>query len=149
MYRGSEAGTRGAVQATSSLYALMKDIGRALRRIEATLDGPRRPSKFDEGTFAFGEGVVNRDRFAYISKRGEFIRLSPRELMLLEMFVEHPNDVLSRDMLLSRLWGIDFYGNTRTLDQHVSRLRQKLGPDGDKIVTMSRIGYAYEPESVS
>ena len=68
------------------------------------------------------------------------------EKELLEMFAEHPNEVLPRDMLLSRLWGIDYYGNTRTLDQHIVRLRQKLGADGMHIVTISRVGYAYENE---
>ena len=72
------------------------------------------------------------------------MRLSPRELKLLELFADHPNEVLARDMLLSRLWGIDYYGNTRTLDQHIGRIRQKLGADGTRIVTVSRVGYAYD-----
>ena len=86
---------------------------------------------------------MSRRKFAYISKRNRFVRLSPRELTLLEIFAEHPNEVLARDMLLSRLWGIDYYGNTRTLDQHIGRLRQKLGTDGARIVSVSRVGYAY------
>ena len=45
-------------------------------------------------------------------------------------------EVLARDMLLSRLWGIDYYGNTRTLDQHIGRIRQKLGADGARIITL-------------
>ena len=89
---------------------------------------------------------MDRKRFGYVNWRNEFVRLSPRELMLLEMFAERPNEVLARDMLLSRLWGIDYYGNTRTLDQHIGHLRQKLGADGMRIVTVSRIGYAYEAE---
>ena len=100
----------------------------------------------DEDTFAFGGGRVNRRRFAFISRKKEFVRLSPRELTLLELFAEHPNEVLSRDMLMSRLWGVDFYGNTRTLDQHVNRVRQKLGADGARIITFSRVGYAYESD---
>ena len=46
-------------------------------------------------------------------------------------------------MLLSRLWGIDYYGNTRTLDQHIGHIREKLGGDGARIVTVPRVGYAY------
>ena len=129
----------------SSLRNVLEDLGRRLSRIEAALrDGP--PPSPDTDTFAFGGGRVNRRRFAFISKKNEFVRLSPRELTLLEMFAEHPNEVLTRDMLMSRLWGVDFYGNTRTLDQHVNRLRQKLGSDGARIVTFSRVGYAYESD---
>ena len=131
-------------QAPVSLEGVLEDLGRRLSRIEAALHKGMRAADADDGEFAFGEGKVSRRRFVYISKRNRFVRLSPRELALLEMFVEHPNEVLPRDMLLSRLWGIDYYGNTRTLDQHVGRLRQKLGADGMRIVTVSRVGYAYD-----
>ena len=128
-----------------SLLTVLADLGRRLSRIEAALrDGMHATT--DEDTFAFGTGRVNRRRFAYISRKNELVRLSPREMLLLEMFADHPDEVLSRDMLLSRLWGVDFYGNTRTLDQHIGRLRQKLGPDGTRIITVSRVGYAYESD---
>ena len=129
----------------SSLRSVLEDFGRRLSRIEAALRDRMRPAP-DEDTFAFGGGRVNRRRFAFISRKKEFVRLSPRELTLLEMFAEHPNEVLTRDMLMSRLWGVDFYGNTRTLDQHVNRVRQKLGADGARIITFSRVGYAYESD---
>ena len=129
----------------SSLRSVLEDLGRRLSRIEAALRDGMRPAS-DEDSFAFGGGRVNRRRFAFIGRKNEFVRLSPRELTLLEMFAEHPNEVLTRDMLMSRLWGVDFYGNTRTLDQHVNRIRQKLGPDGARIVTFSRVGYAYESD---
>ena len=129
----------------SSLRNVLEDFGRRLSRIEAALRDRMRPAS-DEDSFAFGAGRVNRRRFAFISRKKEFVRLSPRELALLEMFVEHPNEVLSRDMLMSRLWGVDFYGNTRTLAQHVNRVRQKLGTDGARIITFSRVGYTYESD---
>lgn len=131
-------------QAPASLESVLEDLGRRLSRIEAELRKGARAADAEESVFAFGEGRVNRRKFAYISKRRAFVRLSPRELALLELFADHPNEVLPRDMLLSRLWGIDYYGNTRTLDQHVGRLRQKLGADGMRIVTVSRVGYAYD-----
>ena len=129
----------------SSLRKVLEDLGRRLSRIEVVLRGGTRPEA-DEESFAFGRGRVDRRRFGFIGRRNEFVRLSPRELMLLEIFAEHPNEVLARDMLLSRLWGIDYYGNTRTLDQHIGRLRQKLGTDGMRIVTVSHVGYAYESD---
>ena len=127
-----------------SLWVVLEELGKRLTRIEAALRCGA-AAEDEDGAFAFGEGMVNRRRFAYVGKRGTSIRLSPRELGLLEMFADHPNDVLGRDVLLSRLWGIDYYGNTRTLDQHVARLRQKLGTDGECIVTINRVGYAYQP----
>ena len=133
-------------QSPTSLEGVLEDLGRRLSRIEAALRKGMRAADADDGEFAFGEGKVSRRGFVYISKRNRFVRLSPRELALLEMFVEHPNEVLTRDMLMSRLWGVDFYGNTRTLDQHVNRVRQKLGTDGARIVTFSRVGYAYESD---
>ena len=128
----------------SSLRTALEHLERRLTRVEAALRGGARPALANKDAFAFGTGTVSRKRFGYFNRYNEFIRLSPRELMLLEMFADHPNEVLARDMLLSRLWGVDYYGNTRTLDQHVGRLRQKLGPDGARIVAVSRVGYAYE-----
>ena len=128
----------------SSLRTTLEHLERRLSRIEVALREGLRPAVTGEESFAFGTGTVSRKRFGYINRHNEFVRLSPRELMLLGMFAEHPNEVLARDMLLSRLWGVDFYGNTRTLDQHIGRLRQKLGTDGARIVSVSRVGYAYE-----
>lgn len=136
-------------QAPASLEGVLEDLGRRLSRIEAALRKGMFVADADNGEFAFGEGKVSRRRFAYISKRNRFVRLSPRELALLEMFVDHPNEVLPRDMLLSRLWGIDYYGNTRTLDQHIGHIRQKLGADGARIITVSRVGYAYDDGSMA
>ena len=130
-------------QAPASLEGVLEDLGRRLSRIEAELRKGARAADAEESVFAFGEGRVNRRKFAYISKRRAFVRLSPRELALLELFADHPNEVLPRDMLLSRLWGIDYYGNTRTLDQHIGHIREKLGGDGALIVTVPRVGYAY------
>ena len=145
MYKGTLE-MKEAAPIPSPLRTLLEHLERRLSCIEVALHERRRATSADEESFAFGKGVVDRKRFGYINGRHEFVRLSPRELMLLEMFAEHPNEVLRRDMLLSRLWGIDYYGNTRTLDQHIVRLRQKLGADGMYIVTIPRVGYAYENE---
>ena len=144
MYKVASLSNETAVE--KSLWSVLEEFGKRLSRIEAALQYGAQV-KDEEDTFAFGEGMVNRRRFTYTGKRGESVRLFPRELKLLEMFVEHPYDVLDRDMLLSRIWGIDYYGNTRTLDQHVSHLRRKLGTDGECIVTINRVGYAYQPQN--
>ena len=132
------------------LWAALKELSRRLARIEDALRHV--PSGNDDAEetgqdFRFGDGTVSRSRFAYVNTCGECVSLSRREVELLEMFAGSPDEVLSRGMLLDRLWGIDFYGNTRTLDQHIARLRRKLGADGGAIVTVSRVGYAYRPDS--
>ena len=139
-------GLRGETAVEKSLWSVLEELGRRLSRIEAALQSGA-PAKNDEDSFAFGEGRVNRRRFTYVGKRGESVRLFPRELKLLEMFADNPYDVLERDMLLSRIWGIDYYGNTRTLDQHIGHLRRKLGSDGEYIVTINRVGYSYQPQN--
>ena len=67
--------------------------------------------------------------------------------MLLRFFFLHPNEVLSRDQLLNAVWGIDYYGTTRTLDQHIAQLRKKIEPNPSKpsfIKTVHRVGYKYK-----
>ncbi len=74
--------------------------------------------------------------------------ISAKELKLLQVFHSHPNEVLTRDQLLNKVWGIDYFGTTRTLDQHVAKLRKKIEPDPKNpciITTVHGIGYRYEP----
>jgi DNA-binding response OmpR family regulator len=67
------------------------------------------------------------------------------EYELLRFFVTHPNRVFSREALLSRVWGYDFYGETRTVDVHVRRVRAKLGVEhATRILTVRSVGYRFE-----
>lgn len=118
-------------------------VGELRARVNAGLRRTRALEEEDKKRFAFGTGMVDVKGFAFIDSRNRSVRLSPREVMMLRMFAEHPGEVLSRDCLLNRLWGVDYYGNTRTVDQHLARLRQKLGRDADRIETVTRIGYMY------
>ena len=75
------------------------------------------------------------------------IDLSDREIQLLKYFYSHPREVLSRDRLLNAVWGIDYFGTTRTLDQHVAQLRKKIEQDPRRpkvITTVHGVGYRYE-----
>jgi len=67
--------------------------------------------------------------------------LSDKEMKLLLQFHQHRGEVLTREALLNAVWGITYFGNTRTLDQHVAQLRKKLGPAGSLIQTLHGIGY--------
>jgi DNA-binding response OmpR family regulator len=75
--------------------------------------------------------------------RGQPLVLTPREFDLLSFFARHPGRVLSRDELLRKVWGYDYLGETRTVDVHVRRLRQKLGDAHHTIETVLGSGYKW------
>lgn len=80
------------------------------------------------------------------------LELSAREVELLREFAEHPDEVLTRDELLNRVWGMEYYGTTRTLDQHIAQLRKKIEPDRKEpqfIQTVHGVGYRYVPLSTN
>lgn len=78
-----------------------------------------------------------------VTKSGEAVALQPLEFDLLVKIVKFKNCTMSRERLLSEIWGVDFAGGTRTVDTHVASLRKKLGLEG-VIVTVTRIGYRLE-----
>ena len=78
-----------------------------------------------------------------VTLNGKPVAMSPKEFELLRVFLQNQDLARSRDKLLSLVWGYDFAGETRTVDIHVQRLRQKLGLSG-KLVTLPRIGYRLE-----
>lgn len=75
---------------------------------------------------------------------GEEIQLSPKEYELLLYFIENINIALSRDKILDGVWGIDYYGDLRTVDTHVKRLREKLAQKAYMITTVRGSGYKFE-----
>lgn len=76
-----------------------------------------------------------------ISAGGEIIALTLKEFELLKRLLQNPDTVLTRENLLTEIWGYDYYGETRTVDVHVRTLRQKLGEYGDRIETVRGMGY--------
>lgn len=75
---------------------------------------------------------------------GDRIELTPKEYDLLFYMVKNKNIALSRDKLLSDIWGYDFFGDDRTIDTHIKNLRNNLGPYRDHIVTLRGVGYKFE-----
>ena len=72
---------------------------------------------------------------------GEEVRLTAKEFLLLQYLLQHKGRVLSRDLLLSDVWGYQYTGGTRTVDVHIRRLREKLPPLSDAIETIKQFGY--------
>ena len=81
-----------------------------------------------------------------VSVDGKRIELTPKEYELLFYLIENRNIALSRDKLLSDIWGYDFFGDDRTIDTHIKNLRNNLGPYRDYIVTLRGVGYKFEFE---
>ncbi len=95
--------------------------------------------------FKLGAAEIDRRKFS-ACVAGQTTALTARELKLAEVFAAHPGEVLTRDALLNAVWGVDYFGTTRTLDQHVAQLRKKIEGDGGAsaaIVTVHGVGYRY------
>jgi DNA-binding response OmpR family regulator len=115
-----------------------------LARIRAVL---RRSG--DEGAriIRFGETEIDVERRA-VTRKGKEIKVTPAEYNLLVFFVQNADRVLSRDLILNSVWGYEYYPNTRTVDAHVVRLRQKFEeePVAPKhFVTVHGVGYRFVP----
>ncbi|MDO4322219.1 MAG: response regulator transcription factor [Lachnospiraceae bacterium] len=109
-----------------------------LVRLEKVLE--RHPSRQETITI---KNVRINPNSRTVLKDGQEISLTPMEYDCLMMLVRHKNMALTRDQLLTALWGFDFEGETRTVDAHVGRIRKKLD-FGDVIKTIPRIGYRLE-----
>ena len=109
-----------------------------LARIEVAL------RRRDKGDKVLKYGPIQQDLGSHtVTLNGEPVALSPKEFDLLQVFLQHQNLALSRDKLLAMVWGYEYTGESRTVDIHVQRLRQKLGLTGC-LVTLPRIGYRLE-----
>jgi two-component system response regulator VanR len=79
-----------------------------------------------------------------ITVEDKAVDLNKKEWDLFTLFVTHPNRLFSRDDLLNRVWGYDYFGDARTVDTHIKRLRKKLGPASTYIKTVFKEGYKFE-----
>ena len=114
---------------------LLARVSAALRR--GRLAAATEPSDM----FTIGSARIDARRFLVSTGEPPDQPLTVRELGLLKEFATHPGEVLSRDTLLDEVWGMDYAGGTRTLDQHIVQVRRKLGPSGDLIETIRGVGY--------
>jgi DNA-binding response OmpR family regulator len=107
------------------------------------------PGHGEEGlpALVFGGLEIQPDRYL-VRVNGEPIAMTPREVELLALLASHPGRVYQRETILSQVWGYDFYGDSRTVDTHIKRLRQKLTCDGAswRIVTVYGVGYKFEAD---
>ena len=79
-----------------------------------------------------------------VTANGARVELTYKEYELLRLFLLHPGMAFTRDQLMEKVWGTDYYGETRTIDMHIRTLRQKLGACGEQIGTVRGVGYRLE-----
>ena len=109
-------------------------------RIKAVL---RRTAPKQAKVISYGEITLDENRHN-VDVNGTPVSLTLKEYEILRLFMENPGQVFTREMLLSDIWGIDFIGETRTVDVHIGTLRTKLAEAGDMIETVRGVGYKLE-----
>src|SRR5438552_4945896 len=116
-----------------------------LARIHALLRRMAKPAESDSADTVFQIGSATVDPRTFQLKRGKVVEeLTAKELKLLQLFHDRPGEVLSRDRLLNAVWGYNYFGTTRTLDQVIVQLRKKLADNGDTpkhLLTVHGVGY--------
>ncbi|PZR13854.1 MAG: DNA-binding response regulator [Archangium gephyra] len=111
-----------------------------LLRVKAVLRRHGEEPKSDGGQLTKGDIQLDSERHE-VRVSGKSVVLTALEFRLLKTFLERPGRVQTRETLLSDVWGIDADITTRTVDTHIKRLREKLGPAGDVIETIRGVGY--------
>jgi len=115
-----------------------------------TTGGPVRDGKPGEGVLEAGGIQVDHER-RLVFVRGEEVHLRRKEFELLSLLVENAGRVLTRDVLIDRVWGSDYFGDTKTLDVHIKRLRThvEVAPSTPRLIlTVRGVGYRFDPDGV-
>jgi DNA-binding response OmpR family regulator len=136
---GLEAGADDYVTKPFGVREVVARIHALLRRVENHAS----PDALNNSAFRIGANEIEPKTL--MLKRGkESEELTARELKILQLMHAHPGEVFSRDRLLSEVWGYNYYGTTRTLDQCIVQIRKKLGDPGDDpkhLLTVHGVGY--------
>ena len=114
-------------------------------RVQAAIRRQRRPTQVT--IYRFGDCEVDFQKML-VRRSGKPVVLTAHEFKLLKFFTDHPEKVLTRDVLLNEVWGYNFYPTTRTVDNQILKLRQKLEPDPTSprhLLTIYGAGYKFVP----
>lgn len=142
---GLEVGADDYVTKPYRMRELVARMRAVMRRSEHLGDGD---AAADDDASVLEVGDVRLDAARHeVTVGGELVSLPLKEFELLELMLANAGRVLSRDVLIDRVWGHDYVGDTKTLDVHIKRLRSKVEPDPPnptRIVTIRGLGYKYE-----
>lgn len=144
---GLQLGADDYITKPFGVHELLARIAAVLRRTrQAVTEQKKKDDPAMPDIFKFGKAEI--DAREYRARVGtKTFDLSDREVKLLDFFRRNPGKVLTRDELLNAVWGIDYFGTTRTLDQHIAQLRKKVEIKPDKagvITTIHGVGYRYD-----
>ncbi len=137
---GLELGADDYMSKPFSPKELMLRINAIMNRVRPSIAQPRQTESFGGLTVDLGARTVSVD--------GQRVELSPKEYDLLTYLMKNKGLALTREQLLTNVWGYDFYGDDRTLDTHIKLLRKRLGPYSGFIVTLRGVGYRFEAPDV-
>jgi len=140
---GLELGADDYMTKPFGVRELLARVHALLRRSQ--ISAPSKEQEESKAPFPFGPNTVEPKTYS-LRRGNESWPLTSRELDLLRIFQSHPGEVLSRDELLNQAWGMDYYGTTRTLDQHIAQLRKKVEPAPGTptlIQTVHGVGYRF------
>ncbi len=130
---------------------LVARVRAVLRRFQPGKEDDREDSAAPVPTgdyVAYTDLVINLSNYS-VQYLGENIEMPPKELELLYFLASHPNQVFTREQLLDHIWGYEYYGDTRTVDVHIKRLREKIKDHNDwSLGTVWGIGYKFEIKNV-
>ncbi len=121
------------------------DSKEVIARIKAVLRRCSGSEAGDDKVIRFDNLSVDLSRYE-LKVKGEVVDAPPKELELLHYLAGHPNRVFTRDQLLDEVWGFEYYGDSRTIDVHIKRLREKLEGASEKwsLKTVWGVGYKFE-----
>ena len=124
-------------------YYLVKPFG--VMELVSCVKAVLRRCRPDKAAHLLRSGGLVVDLDAHtVTVDGARVALTYKEFELLRLFLSHPGMAFTRDQLFQEVWGMDFCGETRTVDIHIRTLRQKLGPYGRRIETVRNVGYRME-----
>ena len=140
---GLELGADDYIMKPFDSKEMVARVKAVLRRCKPVTVEPPAP-KAELKRVEYPDLVVNLSNYS-VTCRGEAVDMPPKELELLYFLAASPNQVFTREQLLDHIWGYEYVGDTRTVDVHVKRLREKLGEDAAwSISTVWGIGYKFE-----
>ncbi|MCG8683518.1 MAG: response regulator transcription factor [Desulfobacterales bacterium] len=144
---GLKLGADDYITKPFGIHELLARIDAVLRRSRLNqVQETKKENNKAKDAFSFAGFSVDPKTFKLTGFDKTF-NLSKREIELIRFFAEHPGEVMDREMILTRIWGFDYGGTTRTLDQHIAMLRKKIETDPSNpsiITTVHGVGYRYE-----